>query len=802
MANAISIIVSTSILILLILLIRRVYWKKCNPNILYFIWIFVAIRILFPFSIAYSIPIDYLQQYMPEDQNSVLSQIENNLIYVSDTDIPDTSSIHDTIQEQNLIQETPNYSQEASTETEPLQTAGFGYKSTAKRKLLTIYLSGCVLFAVSIIVVNLKFMYGIKKRQIGLLNRKIPVYEVDGHNCLVGIWKPCIFLSPQICHSDVYRKYVIMHELEHYKVKDNFWMLLKTICLMLQWFNPLVWIAYYKSTEDSDLACDYRVLLRLNHNDRDGYAESLLYVLESNKRPSGLVSEMAKGKKVMKKRINNLYNKNSVKKHIWLLGAAALITIVAFVKLSISSEAIKHTTPESNGNASGSLLTEGINNPSELDMQTYSEILVENLSDIEKKSESSYTVSYTTNLIKGGNHYWIDEDDCLWGTGTTEYGQLGNLDESLSKVFEPIAIAENVIHVDFSGEYFLIFVTSDHKLYGMGGNAAGILDHASIDYRNGSYMNVLTSPVLLMENVIYAKCGYSTIIALQENGDVYVLGNNHYVPFVSESYVAPQKLMENAKYVTSYFHSYAAIDENNSLWTWGNNQLGQCGIGSFSNEIAEPQKILDDVACAWMGEVAFNSSGEVSAHDCLIALKIDGSALGCGEGIGNEVSAFEGINDFDVQHPQKAIASASLFPIQFREFVPFSLQGVELYWSEEELIQFLAANGIEYHTDYTYEGHYLLYTANNGEWEFIFDSSGQLAVITSTKTDEIEKNVLKSGDSLEQAIDSYGRNYVVRNQQYNYSELVYDMDGYSFVIGGYSDLGCAKFSVEISGFMN
>lgn len=802
MANTINIILSTSILILLILLIRRVYWKKCNPNILYFLWIFVAIRILFPFSIAYAIPIDYLQQFIPEDQNSVLSHLENNLIYVSDTEITNTPQIHDTMQEQDLMKETPKYSQDVSTGTVPLQTSVIDHKSTAKRKLLAIYFSGCVLFTIYIIGVNVKFKYGIKKRPIGLLNQKIPVYEVDGHNCLVGIWKPCIFLSPQIYHSDVYRKYVIMHEMEHYKVKDNFWMLLKTVCLILQWFNPLVWIAYNKSTEDSDLACDYRVLSRLDHNNREFYAESLLYVLETNKRSSGLVSEMAKGKKIMKKRINNLYNKNSVKKHVWLLGVAALITIVAFVKLSISSEAIKHTTPESNSNASGSLLTEGVNNPSELDMQAYSEILVENLSDIGKEYESSYTVLYTTNLIKGDNHYWIDEDGCLWGTGTSEYGQLGNLDESLSKVFEPVAIAENVVHVDFSGEYFLIYITSDHRLYGMGGNASGILDPNSIDYRNGSYMNVLTSPVLLMENVIYAKCGYSTIIALQESGDVYVMGNNHYIPFVSESYVAPQKVMENAKYVTSYFHSYAAIDENNSLWTWGDNKLGQCGIGSFSDEITEPQKVLDDVACVWMGEVAFNSSGEVNAHDCLVALKIDGNTLGCGEGIGNEASTLAGINNFDVQHPQQFIASASLIPIQLREFAPFSLQSIELYWSEEELIQFLEANGIEYHTGYTYENHHLLYTANNGEWEFIFDSSGQLAVITSTKTDEIEKNELKTGDSLEQAIDSYGRNYVVRNQQYNYSELVYDMDGYCFVIGGYSDLGCAKFSVEISGFMN
>ena len=642
-----------------------------------------------------------------------------------------------------------------------------------------------------------------------------------------GLIRPRIYVPISMESENL--TYVIAHEKMHIKRKDGLFKMVTYIICLIHWFNPFIWIAYFLFGSDMEKACDEEVIRGMEKEKRKEYAYALLHIAAENGRRKKrvFVAPICFDEGNVKSRI-----KNVMKYKYTLPGIGALVVIVILSLSALflteakaagqegpeqkvekmdesgegtldgSGEAIKHTPPESNNNTSDLLPTDSINNPNELDVQTYSEILVENLSDIEKGYKSSYTVSYTTNLIKGGNHYWIDENGCLWGTGTTEYGQLGNLDESLSKVFEPVAIAENVVHVDYSGEYFLIYVTSDHKLYGMGGNAAGILDPTSIDYRNGSYMNVLTSPVLLMENVIYAKCGYSTIIALQENGDVYVLGNNYYVPFVSESYVAPQKVMENAKYVTSYIHSYAAIDENNSLWTWGNNKLGQCGIGFFSDEIVEPQKILDDVACAWMGKVAFNSSGEVNAHDCLIALKVDGSALGCGEGIGNEVSALEGINNFDVQHSQKEIASANLIPIQFREFVPFSLQGVELYWSEEELIQFLEANGIEYHTGYTYEDHYLLYSANNGEWEFIFDSSGQLAVITNTKTDEIERNMLKSGDSLEQAIDSYGRNYVVRNQQYNYSELVYDMDGYSFVIGGYSDLGCAKFSVEISGFMN
>ena len=220
-----------------------------------------------------------------------------------------------------------------------------------------------------------------------------------------------------------------------------------------------------------------------------------------------------------------------------------------------------------------------------------------------KRGESlDYKNCYTTDIIRGNDHYWIDEEKVLWGAGSSEYGQLRELKEDLGLIFEPVRIAENVKHVDFSGEYFVIFITEDNKLYGLGGNAAGIMQEADREVRNSTYMNVVTEPVLLMENVVFAKCGYTSVIALKENGDVYVLGNNDYVPSFNESYYGPQKVMEHAKYVSAYYHTYTVIDENNSLWTWGYNDRGQCGNGTFSPPVAAPQKVMEDVDCVWTGK--------------------------------------------------------------------------------------------------------------------------------------------------------------------------------------------------------
>lgn len=138
-------------------------------------------------------------------------------------------------------------------------------------------------------------------------------------------------------------------------------------------------------------------------------------------------------------------------------------------------------------------------------------------------------------------YLWHDENGVLWGEGTSEYGQLGIIKKDVSVVGEPVKIAENVIHVDFSGEYFVIYLTADHELYGLGASPAGILTQFGDWNFNVIDLEVITEPVLLMKNVVYARAGETSIITLLENGDVYVLGNNDHVMIGNTKYIAPPK---------------------------------------------------------------------------------------------------------------------------------------------------------------------------------------------------------------------------------------------------------------------
>jgi len=756
MGNAINMIFATCVLIMLVLLFRRLFWKKCNPNLLYFLWIFVALRILVPVNIPYILSMPASEQ---ETVKTNISALVSGAV-LTDASAP-ADGISDRDSESGVNLENPSeYGQKA-----PL---------SLKQILLFIWLCGCVLCAVYCLFINVCAFRNITKRQIGKVNKTVKVYEVEGYNCLVGVWNPHIFITPQVAENPVYRKYVLMHEMEHYKVKDNFWLLIRTICLSIQWFNPLVWIAYFKAQEDCELACDYRVLSHLKKEEKNAYADTLLYLLESNLKTAYLASSM--GKAGYKKRLDSIYKKRNAKGFVFLCGVMCIATVLTFVQVTVSRAEVQ----DGSGMQNEKVLTD-LENRADSDSAAREEenhiIYVESLDDLKRGENLDCENCYTTDIIRGNNHYWIDEEKVLWGVGASEYGQLKELKEDLGLIFDPVRISENVKHVDFSGEYFVIFITDDNKLYGLGGNAAGILQEADRKVRNSTYMNVVTEPVLLMENVVFAKCGYSSVIALTENGDVYVFGNNDYVPFSNESYYAPKKVMEHAKYVSAYYHTYAVIREDNSLWTWGYNNMGQCGNGAFSGPVATPQKVMEDVDCAWMGKVAFNSTGEMAEQDNLVIRKTDGGYYVCGAGTG-----------------------ADFRQAEIRQFVPLSLGNVELLWSEDELKQFLDGKQIDYYTSGRADNGYLVYMANGNEWEFVFNSAGELVSIASNQNDALEENLLRQGDAFDKVTEAYGDAYTRTDGEYNDFVVEYERENYNFRVYCYRDLGCAKFCKCIKGF--
>ena len=168
-----------------------------------------------------------------------------------------------------------------------------------------------MILTIYIMTVNIRlFFYARKKRKP--LDRKmgnVPVYSLRSYNCLMGLFHPIIYVDIKGLKEKSLIENVIKHEYQHYKVKDHIWQLLRTICLILQWHNPLVWWAYFASKQDGELACDARVLKNLSQEERYLYADSLLKVLERTSRRSDkilMVTSMGESKNQIRERIESI----------------------------------------------------------------------------------------------------------------------------------------------------------------------------------------------------------------------------------------------------------------------------------------------------------------------------------------------------------------------------------------------------------------------------------------------------------------------------------------------------------------
>lgn len=237
-------------------------------------------------------------------------------------------------------------------------------------------------------------------------------------------------------------------------------------------------------------------------------------------------------------------------------------------------------------------------------------------------TDFNITKCYITNKVIGPNRFYIDENHILWGCGRNESGQLGinhpeDTDNTETYYTDYIKIAENVVHVDCSvNGYFMIYLTENGDLYGVGDNLDGILLN---DVEEQAHLievpigqNIQYTPKLLMSDVSYASTGMYSIAVLKNNGDVYWWGRTYGLSQIDVAddpmvYTTPHLMLSNAKYVSCGDFTAAATTNDNELYTWGSNFWGQCGIPTEEECVPEATKVSDDVLMVWPETMQLNS---------------------------------------------------------------------------------------------------------------------------------------------------------------------------------------------------
>ena len=276
-------ILTSSLLIAVVLLIRKIAGDRLSARVRYALWGLVLLRLLIPVSIGESalsvqnwLPdeADIQQlQTMPAEQQAQLDQIRKLEEQVRDSEqsvskpvaggeqageaLPGTEFNHEHIPDEPIAHTEPRY--------------------TMTDYLLTVWVTGMALVGSVFLLSNLRFWLRLRRSRRYVMKQTVPVYETAAIDtpCLFGV-VPAVYVTPAVLGDENALRHVLAHELTHYGHGDHIWALLRCVAVTVHWYNPLVWAAAFASQKDGELACDEGALKKLGDGERTGYARTLL----------------------------------------------------------------------------------------------------------------------------------------------------------------------------------------------------------------------------------------------------------------------------------------------------------------------------------------------------------------------------------------------------------------------------------------------------------------------------------------------------------------------------------------------
>ena len=166
------------------------------------------------------------------------------------------------------------------------------------------------------------------------LRRRMDTAVLEGENVwnsdrvqspfILGFLRPRIYMPFGL--SEDQQRYVLAHERYHIKRLDHIVRPLAFLILVVHWFNPLVWVAYYMMSRDMEMSCDEKVLSE-EDNIRKEYSITLLSFAANRRFPSP--SPLAFGESGVKGRIKNALNWK--KPRTWVTIIAIIVCIVVII---------------------------------------------------------------------------------------------------------------------------------------------------------------------------------------------------------------------------------------------------------------------------------------------------------------------------------------------------------------------------------------------------------------------------------------------------------------------------------------
>lgn len=307
-------IITSSLLILGIVALRALLRNKISRGLQYALWLLVLARLLCPFS-------------MPKSRASVMTALKP-LEQQSESAAARPVSVP-------FVEPTP-LPQETDTAPQPVQAVrALRSGSIAAGDLARlVWLTGSVLCGLWFLAVNLRFVARLRRSRTFWRKERLPVYVTEAvvSPCLFGLFRPAVYLTPRAVEPEVRTDHVILHETCHFRHGDHVWSALRCLCLVIHWWNPLVWLAAALSRQDGELCCDESAIRRCG--ERLAYGRTLVDMVARQSNCAALIctaTTMSASRRGLRERVRSI----AKKPRVWVPAVIAVLLAAVILVLCL-----------------------------------------------------------------------------------------------------------------------------------------------------------------------------------------------------------------------------------------------------------------------------------------------------------------------------------------------------------------------------------------------------------------------------------------------------------------------------------
>lgn len=355
--------------LILIVIIIRTCFRRLNGNIRCILWGFVAVSLVFPFSLRISLPLKIPNPLSSVFHSDNLSEPKNILYMLKN---PECKLTANTVSIPNTFCEN--------------QFTDYLFPWIAPAAIMWVI---CCFFLLLYMLFSNIRLY--KKLNVSLnVTDNYRICDQIADAFVFGLINPCIYLPSNLKEQHI--NYILAHERAHIDRRDYLWKPLGYLLLTIYCFHPLVWISFILFCRDIEFACDEKVIRNMNIDERIHYSYTLLYF--SSHKKIFLSSTAGFGKNSIKERITFImkYKKSSAPIKYFSILLCALLTLLCVTEFQAASD-IEIPTIESELLSDDKLKLQqcafGFENLAAGEMEFYPETL-----SLTETSELIWTVNY------------------------------------------------------------------------------------------------------------------------------------------------------------------------------------------------------------------------------------------------------------------------------------------------------------------------------------------------------------------------------------------------------------------------